>query len=98
MLVESLTNVKNHLSRLIKRVRKGERVRILVNGVAAADLVPVEERDRYPSPDSLGLVALEREGVLRRGTGPAPDLLLEPGPVVGGTPLTALVRKERDER
>jgi prevent-host-death family protein len=98
MLMESLTNAKNQLSRLIERVRKGERVRILVNGVPAADLVPVGEYESSPSSDALGLATLEREGVLRRGAGAIPMGLLEPGPTATGTPLTSLVREGRDER
>jgi prevent-host-death family protein len=98
MLMESLTNAKNQLSRLIERVRKGERVRILVNGVPAADLVPVGEYDAFPSSDALGLAALEKEGVIRRGAGVISSSLLEPGPAAKGTPLTTLLREERDER
>ena len=98
MLTESLTNVKNQLSRFIDRVRKGERVRILVNGIPAADLVPIGDFEESPSSDALGLAALEREGVLRRGTGAIPAALLESGPEAPGTPLSALVQEERGER
>ena len=98
MLIESLTNAKNQLSRLIERVRRGERVRILVNGVPAADLVPVGEHESSPSSDALGLSVLEKEGVIRRGAGAMPTSLLEPAPTAKGAPLTTLLREERDER
>lgn len=64
MKMESLTNAKNQLSRLIERVRKGERVRILVNGIPVADLVPVGECDATPSSDALGLASLEKESAV----------------------------------
>lgn len=98
MLIESLTSAKNQLSRLIDRVRAGERVRILVHGVPAADLVPVADAELSASAESLGLAALEREGLIRRGGGPAPSGILKPGPRASGTPLSALVAAERDER
>jgi len=40
-----LSDVKNGLSRYVEKVRKGARVRILVRGVAVADLVQVEHAD-----------------------------------------------------
>ena len=41
MKVANLADVKNDLSRFVAQVRRGGRVRILVRGVPAADLVPV---------------------------------------------------------
>ncbi len=37
-----LSDVKDGLSAYVERVRKGHRVRILVRGVPAADLVPID--------------------------------------------------------
>jgi len=93
MQTANLSDAKNRLSELVERVRSGDRVRILVRGVPVADLVPVQG-------DAGGddrLADLERRGVIRRGTGVIPALLREPGPAVGGTPLSDLLLAERDE-
>ena len=39
-----LSDVKDGLSRYVEKVRKGARVRILVRGVAVADLVPIDTK------------------------------------------------------
>lgn len=41
----NLSDVKDALSRYVEKVKKGARVRILVRGVAVADLVPVVQDD-----------------------------------------------------
>ncbi|GAB5602921.1 hypothetical protein FJNA_14460 [Thermus sp. FJN-A] len=61
MRVVSVSEAKNHLSELLRQVRKGEEVFILDRGVPVA----------RPSP-ALGpgtLLGLERQGLLRRGKG-----------------------------
>jgi prevent-host-death family protein len=71
--VAKLSDVKNELSRYVELVRKGGRVRILVSGVPAADIVPIDEASADWTPD---LVALERSGTIRRGkAGVARELL-----------------------
>jgi len=90
-----LTDVKNHLSRYVERVRRGETVRILVRGVPAADLVPIVGAPGGETADSERLAALERRGWIRRGRGRVREALLEPGPAVEGAPLSALILDER---
>jgi prevent-host-death family protein len=89
-----LSDAKNNLSRYVDRVRQGERLRILVRGVPAADLVPVADWDEGTDTDGR-LADLERRGLLRRGTGQFPEALLQPGPRAGGRALSEEVVEER---
>jgi len=96
MKVASLSKVKDELSRYVDYVRHGGRVRVLVRGTPAADLVPVSATpaDRGGSPDAA-LAELERRGVVRRGSGRIPPAILEPGPRLRGAPMAATVAEER---
>jgi prevent-host-death family protein len=78
MKVANLARAKDDLSRYVEYVRRGGRVRILVRGVPAADLVPVAGGGE---PDEeADLRELERQGILRRGEGGVPPEILRPGP------------------
>lgn len=98
MRTESLTAAKNGLSRLLREVRAGARIRILVHGEAVADLVPISGADPA-APASFG----ELEGAIARGlvtVGDAPldERLLQPPPGDGaGTPASELILEERGE-
>lgn len=94
MKTVQLSEVKDRLSAYVEMVRHGERVRILVRGRPAADLVPVEP----DLDDEEWLVELERRGVIRRGTGRFDPSLLEPGPKVPGSPSEDLIRERRRSR
>lgn len=93
MKVANLARVKDDLSRYVSYVRRGGRVRILVHGVPAAELVPVTIAEE--SDDETELSELERRGIVRRGTGKFPRELLRPGPRWGGKPLSEIVLEER---
>ena len=69
MKVASLTKVKNDLSRYVEEVRRGGRVRILVRGVPAADLVPLAADPASPGNGFTEeeIAALESRGIIRRG-------------------------------
>ena len=41
--------LRNNVSRVLRRVEAGERLRVTVNGRPVADLVPVERRPRFMS-------------------------------------------------
>ena len=86
----NLSDVKNDLSRFVDLVRRGERVRILVHGVPAADLVPVETGGE--------LSELERQGIVRRGIGGWPKELDLPGPRVPGDSGVAALLRDRSKR
>ena len=101
MRVANLTDAKNDLSRLVERVRRGERVRILVRGVPAADLVPVGSgaAPADQGGEEAELAELERRGVIRRGSGRVPASLAGPGPrVKGGSAVAALLDERRRGR
>ncbi len=96
MEVTNLTDAKNRLSELVEKVRAGERVRILVRGVAAADIVPVS-----PRGDDAGdarAAELERRGLVRKGTGRRPAWIGSPVPTQGGLPGSQLINEEREDR
>jgi len=91
MKTANLSEVKDRLSAYVRMVRQGERIRILVRGVAAADLVPV---DAEPDDEAL-LLDAEHRGVVRRGTGILDPMIFEPGPRVSGSPSDDLIRERR---
>jgi antitoxin (DNA-binding transcriptional repressor) of toxin-antitoxin stability system len=95
MAAAPLSVVKNELSRYVARARRGERIRILVRGIAVAELGPI---DTVPESDPLEearLRELERRGVIRRGKGGLEPGILKPGPRPRGRPTSELVIEER---
>lgn len=67
-----VSELKNNLSRLLAYVRRGGTVRVFDRDRPIADLVPCELSGTGDEVDPR-LEELEREGVLRRGTGKLPD-------------------------
>lgn len=102
MRVANLADVKNGLSRFVAQVRRGGRVRILVRGVPAADLVPIEGGTEAPESDGLELAELEKLGLARRGVGASARDIREldrPGPRVrGGRAAESLLAERRAGR
>ena len=96
MEVHKLTDVKNNLSQLISRVRQGERIRISVHGKPVADLVPIAQDDN-PALEDSRLAALERQGLVRVGSGRFPAELMAPGPSATGIPISETLAEERRE-
>jgi len=96
MKTANLSEVKDRLSAYVEMVREGERVRILVHGVPAADLVPVVA----DPDDEEWLLDAERRGVVRRAVEPFDESIFEPGPgpKVSGSPSDDLVRERRGSR
>src|SRR5947207_12183204 len=66
-MTASITEAKNNLSKLIKRVRQGESILILDRNVPVARLEPL--RPGSSEADEAKLMDLERRGLLRRGRG-----------------------------
>jgi prevent-host-death family protein len=97
MKVASLTKVKNELSRYVDEVRRGSRVRILVRGVPAADLVPLTSDASTPGDGFSGeeVADLEARGVIRRGKRGRCAELDRPGPKVGNDAGTRALLDER---
>ncbi len=98
MKVANLADVKNDLSRFVAQVRRGGRVRILVRGVPAADLVPVGSEAGASHDDAALLLELEKLGLVRRGSAVSPAeerQLARPGPRVRGRRAVEALLAER---
>jgi len=99
MKLVKISEAKNNLSRYLRYVRRGGRIRILDRDTPVADLVPVETTGSQDEDDLL-LASLERRGIVRRGKGgPIPPEILEPGPPdPQGQVLQALLEERRQGR
>src|SRR5262249_30686419 len=93
----SLSEVKNDLSRYVDHVRRGGRVRILVRGVPAADLVPGSRGGEGDAAEDPRLGDLERRGLIRRGDADVAPEILRPGPRLGKKSLAEALIDERRE-
>ena len=97
MTTATITEAKNGLSALIDRVKAGETIVILDRGVPVARLEPVTALS-----DPQGhLRRLERQGLVRRGTGVYPRELFElppPRSTGGMTGTEALLDDRRSGR
>ncbi|MCC7122343.1 MAG: type II toxin-antitoxin system prevent-host-death family antitoxin [Gammaproteobacteria bacterium] len=96
MKTATVSEVKNRLSELLRRVRRGESVVILDRETPIARIEPIAAT---LSDGDERLSELERAGVLRRPTRkPAADILrtLPPMPKVKGSAVAAVLA-ERDE-
>jgi len=72
----TVTEAKNGLSALLDRVKAGETILITDRGVPVARLEP-----SLPSDDwDAHMARLEREGVVRRGTGVIPRWIIDEPP------------------
>jgi prevent-host-death family protein len=94
MKTVSVSELKTHLSRYLREVRRGGEVQILDRGVPVARLSPLPA---YPSgEDEEHRRRLIEAGVLRPGSGHALDVLdTEPLELPGGL-LGALVEDRED--
>jgi antitoxin (DNA-binding transcriptional repressor) of toxin-antitoxin stability system len=93
--IANLAEVKNDLSRFVALVRRGDGY-ILVRGVPAADLVPVQGTADPGEGDALELAELEALGLVRRAatlvTAADKRELERPGPhIKGGQAVEALI-------
>jgi prevent-host-death family protein len=95
MAVAELSDVKSNLSRYVARVRRGERIRILVRGVPVAEIVPIDRLSESRDDDEVWLRDLERRGIIRRGKGALEAGIMKPGPRPGGRPTSEMVIAER---
>jgi prevent-host-death family protein len=68
-----IAELKNNLSRYIAHVRSGGTVLVLDRDEPVARIVPIERAGPGQSPDDERLGRLERQGLIRRGTGKLPD-------------------------
>jgi len=68
----TISEIKSHLSAYLKKVRAGETVVILDRNRPGARVEPIVPEEHPQN----GLARLEREGVVRRSSGPLPLALL----------------------
>ncbi|MGA7274944.1 MAG: type II toxin-antitoxin system prevent-host-death family antitoxin [Candidatus Udaeobacter sp.] len=97
MTTTSLTEAKNNLSKLIKKVRHGESVLILDRNIPVARLEPLPPGSG--EADEARLAELERQGVLKRGKGKVPkDFWTRPRPKLKGSAVEALLQERKETR
>ncbi len=63
-----ISEIKNHLSRYLALVRKGEIIRILDRDRPVAQIVPIAERATDRPVGAEALADMERKGLIRRAT------------------------------
>lgn len=91
----TITETKNRLSALIDAVKEGETILILDRGRPVAKLVPVLDRE---ADDDARLAALEKAGLVRRATRPAPHKLPPSIKLPPGVSVLEALLEERGRR
>ncbi len=95
MTTASVTEAKNNLSKLLRKVRSGETILILDRNIPVARLEPLPPGSN--EADEARLLELERQGLMKRGTGKLPkDFWTQPRPRMKGSAVETLL-KEREE-
>jgi antitoxin (DNA-binding transcriptional repressor) of toxin-antitoxin stability system len=90
-----ISEIKNHLSRYLALVRRGETVRILDRDRPVAHIVPILS---VVTAGHEALADMERKGLVRRGSGVIdPEILEEDPPGMPNGVLAALL-DEREGR
>ena len=95
----TISETKNNLSALIRRVKNGETILILDRDTPVARLTPVQPADE--GSDEERLARLEKAGIIRRGTGRYPRSILEHDPPrlrKGASALAALLKDREESR
>jgi prevent-host-death family protein len=95
----SVSDLKAHLSRYLRLVRRGSEVQILDRGVPVARLVGLHETSESRDPrDTERVDRLVKTGVLRRGSGNVRDIVSEPPIVAVGANLQGALDEDRQDR
>lgn len=92
----SISEAKNQLSALLAKVKRGARIVITDRGVPVAVLGPVTPVEAPMEADEARLARLEREGLIRRGSGRAVPLD-DPVRLPAGVSAVAALLAEREE-
>jgi prevent-host-death family protein len=99
MKMASVSDLKAHLSRYLRLVRRGSEVQILDRGVPIARLVGLHGASESPDPrDRDRLDRLVKAGVLRRGSGSVRGILAEPPIVAARADLRRALDDDRQDR
>ena len=100
MKIANISTIKNELSKYLRYVQQGERIRILDRNQAIADIVPVTGGE--DTPGKMHLQRLETSGIIRRGTGKFSSEILTPpkkgSHEEGAGVLEALLKDRREGR
>jgi len=96
MLRAKISELRDGLSRYLDHVKSGGRVLVLDRNKPVAEIVPIRNaKDKT----SAGLMdALERDGIVRVGTGAIPDDIWKQSPAKGAGVLDALLEERRSGR
>jgi len=91
-----ISELRDRLSQYLDHVRAGGRVLVLDRNRPIAEIVPIRDPSATTSADADRLASLEREGIIRRGTG-KPPVLLPPEELPGeGARVLDAVLEERE--
>jgi prevent-host-death family protein len=96
MKTASVTELKAHLSKYLRMVRRGSEVQVLERGVPIARLVGLQGASAEKDRDRLE--RLERAGILRRGTSDLSWLTKEPLVEMSGETLSDALAEDREDR
>ena len=91
----SISDLKAHLSRYLRQVRRGGEVQIVDRGVPVARLVGLEPPTGKADEERRG--RLIQAGVLRPGAGDLSVILARP-PIQLSADLSTALQEEREER
>ena len=97
MKAVSVSELKAHLSKYLREVRRGGEIQVLERGVPVARLTRLPPSAATPGDDDAARERLIRAGILRAGTGGVVDLL-EDAPVNVGNSLVEALDRDRDDR
>ncbi len=93
-----ISEIKNHLSRYLALVRKGETVRVLHRDVPVAQIVPIADAAQGRRVGAEALAEMERKGLVRRGSGRIDREILEEDPPGKPCGVLAALLEEREGR
>ncbi len=95
MLRVSVTDLKNHLSEYLRRVKRGETIEVLERFVVIAR---IEGASRHMSDEKELLAKLEREGVLQRPRVKPDRSVLDFEPIPCDADAVRILIEERGDR
>jgi prevent-host-death family protein len=93
-----ISDLKNHLSRYLALVRRGEVVRVLDRNRPVAHIVPIAESGTGQPVGPEALADMERKGLIRRGTGRIDPSILGKNPPGRPCGVLAALLEEREGR